>query len=92
MCLLFALAALVGIINLAVLETALAYQEDKVISSQMDETHCCFICHPTHHPWVSSDTLKLTPRILPSQEAVQVKIDLRIDPFPSSIFHPPLAL
>ena len=89
--LLLAFVALAGIINCMMIEPVLAYKEDPAVS-QTDEAHCCFICHSMHHQWISSAASTFFPNLVPSQDAFPLTTDLRIDPLPASIFHPPLAI
>ena len=86
-----AFAALVGIFNCVLIEPALAYQEDSALS-QDNEAHCCFLCSSMYHQWVSPGHSPDTPAILASDAIIPSNLSLHIEPFPDSIFHPPLAL
>ena len=86
-----AFVALIGIFNCVLVEPAIAYKDDPVVS-QNEETHCCFICHSMHHQWLTPKTSTVSPDVIPSQGAFWPTDYFRLDPLPASIFHPPLAI
>ena len=86
-----AFIALIGISNCVLIEPALAYKDDSALSRD-DEAHCCLLCSSMHHQWISSGHSPFTPAILALDAIILLNLSLRIEPFPDSIFHPPLAL
>jgi hypothetical protein len=88
---LFAFVALFGSINCALLEPALAYQEDKVASTETKTSDHCLFCCSTHHQFVPASSTELFVNHPQSSEFIPFRLAPHSDPAIGSIFRPPLA-
>jgi hypothetical protein len=87
-----AFVALAGIINCTVIEPAFAYQEDEAACQTENEAHCCFICSPAQHQWISSTSALAPHQMIRADRFSFPQTDYPIDPPLRSIFHPPSIL
>lgn len=86
-----AYVALAGIINCVVVEPAFAGKEDGA-AAQQDESHCCFICHSSHHQWVPAGNGMHLPAPFVKADFIAIEGSFYPGSFSASIFHPPQSL
>ncbi len=87
---LFALVALLGIVNCLVLEPALAFQKETVCASD-DGCDDCFVCCAMNHQILPSPAIQFLP-VNAVSRYIPASFSISLDSPSFSIFHPPLAL
>ena len=87
---LLAFVALFGVINCALLEPALAYQEDKAASTETQTSDHCLLCCSAHHQWIPTSSTELITNNHQSSQFASFRLTFHTDPAIGSIFHPPL--
>lgn len=88
--------ALVALSNSLIIQPAMEIQKKHVTSHAQencgDESQCCFICHPTHHQWMSNRVSDSSKPLTVSAAYQSQTFSFQPDPPVGSIFRPPLAI
>lgn len=89
-------AALIALGNMLIVQPAMEIQKKSVVShcqeNSGDESTCCFICHPSHHQWLTPNWFVNKGALLASETFINPRVLFHSDPPAGSIFHPPSVL